>query len=441
MVAPAMVDPPADLKGLTTWEKISKSPFKVEVLYSLGWTEQEVMHYVHTVTLEMPKSFEEAAITLTREKVPPTFSQAAAAQQLAAQQSINQPQPQGHPENPMAQPSVCSQTGSQDQQVRPHQPQPQLEQQQPRVHQVQFGQQQGPAISQMTLHPQATQSVLPAMPSHHVGKRGHRRPAVNTGTASNPPLPNSTAARDVASANTVTARPGTRMHVCATCGLQFNRNSNLKVHQVVHTRERPHACELCWKRFGLKGALTAHLKTHSEERPHECKICGKKFRADGNLQKHRRTHTRGLSMEVKIASAESAVDELPVEKAQNLIAGLQKRLRSRSLGRRKKAEYPLMTHPQLDEQQVPGEDNTVTTVTTGVDRVELPAQSPQMAQHDLQHQLPLRQQLAQHNDHVYHDDPVPANATGQNNGEAIPFQINLQMPVASDVAEERGLYR
>ena len=42
----------------------------------------------------------------------------------------------------------------------------------------------------------------------------------------------------------------------------------------------------------------------------------------------------GLHLQVKIACAENAVDELPVENAQNLIAGLQKRLRGRSLGRR-----------------------------------------------------------------------------------------------------------
>ena len=111
-------------------------------------------------------------------------------------------------------------------------------------------------------------------------------------------------------------------------------NNGLKLHQTVHTREKPFSCTLCEQLFSCASALNLHYKRthtsnlhyqekvklylgerpfscsyydkcikdklqlavhemiHTGEKPHECSYCGKRFRQLDVLNRHKKVHTR-----------------------------------------------------------------------------------------------------------------------------------------------------
>ena len=61
---------------------------------------------------------------------------------------------------------------------------------------------------------------------------------------------------------------------CPVCNKHFKEKSGLKVHTVVHTKERNNECSLCGKFFGLKGNLQHHEeRVHKKEGLNHCEIC------------------------------------------------------------------------------------------------------------------------------------------------------------------------
>eukprot|EP00040_Diaphanoeca_grandis_P025810 m.143576 g.143576 ORF g.143576 m.143576 type:complete len:177 (-) comp30324_c0_seq1:58-588(-) len=144
--------------------------------------------------------------------------------------------------------------------------------------------------------------------------------------------------------------PKNKLFTCAICGATFNRKSNLKVHQVVHTKTKEYKCDSCGKRFGLKGALTAHMKVHTDDMPYNCSICGKKFKINGNLTKHKKTHVKNISHELQVACAEAVIDRMQEQEATKFVDSLQKKLRAKKLGRKRiinGEEQPMDEHEEI----------------------------------------------------------------------------------------------
>ncbi|XP_077911969.1 zinc finger protein 311 isoform X3 [Halichoerus grypus] len=93
------------------------------------------------------------------------------------------------------------------------------------------------------------------------------------------------------------AHSGEKPHGCGACGKAFGSRSRLRLHQLVHSGEKPHACAKpypcreCGRAFRHKCRRRAHERAHRGERPYPCAHCGKTFQDRHCLAVHQRVHT------------------------------------------------------------------------------------------------------------------------------------------------------
>ena len=78
---------------------------------------------------------------------------------------------------------------------------------------------------------------------------------------------------------------------CQVYNKSFETNASLKVHNRIHTGERPYECKECHKRFTRKFDLKSHMITHTGEKAYECKQCHKCLSHKSTLKLHLKIHT------------------------------------------------------------------------------------------------------------------------------------------------------
>jgi hypothetical protein len=80
---------------------------------------------------------------------------------------------------------------------------------------------------------------------------------------------------------------------CPVCDKHFQRNSHLKRHLLIHTKEKPFQCDICGRSFNQSSSMKSHKQSvHSNDKPFICteQNCTKSFSNIANLRVHQKSH-------------------------------------------------------------------------------------------------------------------------------------------------------
>ena len=75
------------------------------------------------------------------------------------------------------------------------------------------------------------------------------------------------------------------------CDKTLRESAILKVHERIHTVEKPFRYSKCDKKFARAGTLKIHERIHIPKKPFSCSMCDKTFRESATLLIHERIHT------------------------------------------------------------------------------------------------------------------------------------------------------
>lgn len=88
-------------------------------------------------------------------------------------------------------------------------------------------------------------------------------------------------------------------HHCEHCNKGFFSLSEKRIHERIHTNEKPLKCDMCDYAGRNYSLLSKHKDTHSLEKKYPCIVeeCGKIFKRYTSLVKHRKLHHGGKNFD------------------------------------------------------------------------------------------------------------------------------------------------
>lgn len=85
---------------------------------------------------------------------------------------------------------------------------------------------------------------------------------------------------------------GEKPFICGICGEGFRQSGTRLNHiRAKHTKERPYQCPYCRKTFTHKSSITVHIRIHTKQKPHQCEQCGRRFTDRATYLKHQTIHS------------------------------------------------------------------------------------------------------------------------------------------------------
>ena len=85
---------------------------------------------------------------------------------------------------------------------------------------------------------------------------------------------------------------GDKLYNCSICDMSFTSRASMASHTRRHTGERPYLCGECGKSFTSSSARSSHKQhVHATSRQHACTFCGKSFKVLRDLRVHQSIHT------------------------------------------------------------------------------------------------------------------------------------------------------
>ncbi|XP_019393648.1 PREDICTED: zinc finger protein 420-like, partial [Crocodylus porosus] len=98
------------------------------------------------------------------------------------------------------------------------------------------------------------------------------------------------------SKNALPSRSEAQYYKCAECNYTTYVLSNLKLHVMIHTGEKPHTCDICEKKFRTSSHLNRHKLLHFSMELFKCKTCDYSTDKWQTLKQHLVSHMDGTKL-------------------------------------------------------------------------------------------------------------------------------------------------